>query len=193
MPDTGDGADTPGGPAHVVLVGLMGVGKSTVGRRLAKELQRPFADVDEQIELHAGATIPAIFRDQGEQRFRELETEVLADLLGRPPALVIAAGGGAVTGAANRAALARSGACVVWLRASAEFLAGRTDPTHRPLLADDPQSTLARLLAERTPLYEEVAHVAVDIEPFHVGDEKPKRALARHIAALVTEAQAVGS
>lgn len=185
--------DGAGGLAHVVLVGLMGVGKSTVGRRLAKELQRPFADVDEQIELRAGATIPAIFRDHGEQRFRDLETEVLADLLGRPSPLVIAAGGGAVTGAANRAALARSGAWVVWLRASAEFLAGRTDPTHRPLLADDPESTLARLLAERTPLYEEVADVAVDIEPFHLGDEKPKRALARHIAALVADAPAVGS
>ena len=184
--------DTPGSPAHVVLVGLMGVGKSTVGRRLAKELQRPFADVDEQIELRAGVTIPAIFRDQGEQRFRELEAEVFADLLGRSSPLVVAAGGGAVTGAANRAALVRSGACVVWLRASAKFLAGRTDPTHRPLLAGDPESTLARLLAERSPLYEEVADVAVDIEPFHAGDEKPKRALARHIAALVTDAAAVG-
>jgi shikimate kinase len=173
---------------HVVLVGLMGVGKSTVGRRLAKELSRPFADVDEQVELQAGVTIPTIFRELGEESFRKTEGEVLAALLRRPSPLVVAAGGGAVTGAANRQLLAEAGAFVVWLRASAEFLAGRTDPTHRPLLANDPESTLARLLAERTPLYEEVADVAVDVEPFHTGDDKPKRALARHIATLVTDA-----
>lgn len=183
-------SEPDGSGRHVVLVGLMGVGKSTVGRRLAKELQRPFADVDEQVELAAGVTIPTIFRDAGEEQFRRTETEVLADLLTRPAPLVIAAGGGVVTGPANRAALARAGAFVVWLRASAAFLAGRTDTTHRPLLDGDPETTLARLLAERTPLYEEVADVAVDVEPFHVGDEKPKRALARHIATLVAEAPA---
>jgi shikimate kinase len=187
---TGDTAGTAG-PAvraarHVVLVGLMGVGKSTVGRRLAKELQRPFADVDEQVELQVGLTIPAIFRTHGEARFRQVEADVLADLLGRPAPLVVAAGGGAVTGAANRARL--GGAYVVWLQASAAFLAGRTDPRHRPLLADDPATTLARLLAERTPLYEQVADVVVDVEPFHAGDDKPKRALARHIATLVADA-----
>jgi shikimate kinase len=94
-----------------------------------------------------------------------------------------------VTRAANRDRLAR--AFVVWLRASAEFLAGRTDATHRPLLADDPHPALVRLLAERTPLYHGVADVAVDVEPFHVGDDKPKRALARHIAMLVGDSQVV--
>jgi shikimate kinase len=179
-----------GDPArHVVLVGLMGVGKTTVGRRLAKELQRPFADVDEQVELRAGLTVPMIFRDLGEPRFRELEAEVLAGLLGRDAPLVLAAGGGAVTGDGNRAVLAASGSYVVWLRASAGFLANRTDATHRPLLAvGDPEATLTRLLAERAPLYERVADVAVDVEPFHVGDEKPKRALARHIAELLADA-----
>ena len=122
---------------HVVLVGLMGVGKSTVGRRLAKELQRPFADVDEQVELRAGCTIPTLFSEQGEPAFRAVETEVLADLLGRPAPLVLAAGGGVVTTPENRSALADAGAFVVWLRASTEFLAARTDPTHRPLLAGD--------------------------------------------------------
>jgi shikimate kinase len=183
-----------GDPArHVVLVGLMGVGKTTVGRRLAKELHRPFADVDEQVELRAGLTVPAIFRDLGETRFRALEAEVLAALVGRDVPLVLAAGGGAVAGDRNRAALAASGAYVVWLRASAGFLAGRTDATHRPLLAaGDPETTLARLLAERAPLYEQVADVAVDVEPFHTGDEKPKRALARHIAELLADAAVVG-
>ena len=182
-----------GDPArHVVLVGLMGVGKSTVGRRLAKELQRPFADVDEQVELRAGATIPVLFERDGEDAFRAVEAEVVADLLGRPHPLVIAAGGGVVTRPDNRAALAGSASYVIWLRASAEFLARRTDPTHRPLLAgDDPRRTLARLLDERSALYEQVADVHVDVEPFHAGDDKPKRALARHIAELVGRAAAV--
>jgi shikimate kinase len=173
---------------HVVLVGLMGVGKSTVGRRLAKELQRPFADVDEQVELRAGCTIPILFSEQGEPAFRAVEAEVLADLLGRPAPLVLAAGGGVVTTPVNRSALADAGAFVVWLRASTEFLAARTDPTHRPLLAGDASGTLIRLLAERAPLYERVADAVVDVEPFHTGDDKPKRALARHIADLVAGA-----
>jgi len=180
-------ADQGARDRHVVLVGLMGVGKSTVGRRLAKELARPFADVDEQVELRAGLVIPRLFEERGEEAFRTLEAEVLADLLDRPEPLVVAAGGGAVTRAENRARLRAARAVVVWLQASPAFLAARTDPTHRPLLAgDDPAGALARLLAERRPLYEEVADLAVDVEPFHQGDEKPKRALARHIAALVT-------
>jgi len=186
--------DPMGDPSnHVVLVGLMGVGKSTVGRRLAKELQRPFADVDEQVELRAGRTIQALFGAQGEPAFRAIEAAVLADLLDRSAPLVLAAGGGVVTTPRNRAALAAAGAYVVWLRASAGFLAGRTDPSHRPLLAGDAAGTLSRLLAERSPLYEQVADVAVDVEPFHVGDDKPKRALARHIAALVAGAPAEAS
>jgi shikimate kinase len=173
-------------PRHVVLVGAMGVGKTTVGRRLAKELQRPFADADEQLELRAGRTVPVIFREDGEQAFRRLESEVLADLLGQPDPLVVAAGGGVVTGPENRALLGHR-AFVVWLRASPGFLAARADPTHRPLLAGepDPAATLERLIAARTPLYEEVADATVDVEPFHAEGDKPKRALARHIARLV--------
>jgi shikimate kinase len=179
------GADDGRG-RHVVLVGAMGVGKTTVGRRLARELQRPFADADEQLELRAGRTIPAIFRDDGEQAFRRLESEVLVDLLGGPLPLVVAAGGGVVTRPENRALLGRR-AFVVWLRASPGFLAARADPTHRPLLAGDPDPTvtLERLIAARTPLYDEVADATVDVEPFHAEGDKPKRALARHIARLV--------
>ncbi len=164
----------------------MGVGKTTVGRRLAKELQRPFADADEQIELRAGRTIPVIFRDDGEEAFRRLETEVVADLLARHQPLIIAAGGGVVTRPENQASLARY-AFVVWLRATAEFLVERTDPMHRPLLAgaDDRAAAFELLVAERSPLYEAAADAVVDVEPFHSGDDKPKRALARHIADLV--------
>jgi shikimate kinase len=179
---------------HVVLVGPMGVGKTTVGRRLARELQRPFADADEQLELRAGRTIPAIFRDDGEQAFRRLESEVLADLLGRPDPLVVAAGGGVVTRPENRTLLGRR-AFVVWLRASPGFLAARADPAHRPLLTGetDPAATLERLVATRAPLYEEVADATIDVERFHAGDDKPKRALAHHIAQLVgVRAEATG-
>ena len=190
----------PSGPTgesdtrHVVLVGLMGVGKTTVGRRLAKELQRPFADADEQIELRAGRTIPVIFHDDGEEAFRRLETEVVADLLARHHPLIVAAGGGVVTRPENRALLVRH-AFVVWLRASAEFLARRSDPTHRPLLAgaEDTAAAFERLVAERSPLYQAAADAVVDVETFHSGDDKPKRALARHIADLVgAHAGAIG-
>ena len=179
---------------HVVLVGPMGVGKTTVGRRLARELQRPFADADEQLELRAGRTIPAIFRDDGEPAFRRLEAAVLADLLGRSDPLVVAAGGGVVTQAENRALLGRR-AFVVWLRASPAFLAAHADRTHRPLLTGDPDpaAALERLVATRAPLYEEVADVTVDVEPFHTGNDKHKWALAHHIAQLVAvHAEATG-
>ena len=186
MPEPADGAPAPAA-RHLVLVGLMGVGKTTVGRRLAKELARPFADVDEQVELRAGRVIPEIFRHGGEEAFRRAEAEVLAELVARPLPLVLAGGGGVVTRDENRRTLAGR-TTVVWLRASVEFLAGRVDPTHRPLLAAaaDPAEALAALLAAREPLYAEVADHVVDVEPFHATDDKPKRALARHIAALAT-------
>jgi shikimate kinase len=153
-------------------------------------MERPFADADEQVELRAGRAIPAIFRAGGEEEFRRLETEVLADLVARPHPLVVAAGGGAVSRGQNRALLAPR-CFVVWLRASAEFLAERTDAAHRPLLAnavDGPEAALRRLIAERTPLYEAVSDAVVDVEPFHDGDDKPKRAVARHIVDLAVEA-----
>jgi shikimate kinase len=184
---SGDQREADEGPRrHVVLVGLMGTGKTTVGRRLAKELQWPFADADEQLELRAGRSIPVIFREEGEAAFRRLESDVLADLLARAHPLVVAAGGGVVTRTENRALLGHR-AFVVWLRASAPFLAARTDLTHRPLLAGaaDPTAALQRLIVERGPLYQGVADAVVDVERFHAGDDKPKRALARHIAALV--------
>lgn len=202
---------------HVVLVGLPGTGKTSVGRRLAKELERPFADVDEQVELAAGTSIRRLFREQGEGPFRALETQVLTQLLGHPAPLVLAAGGGIVTRPENRALLGgaaddhpgasspshprRHPVWVVWLRASAEFLAARTDPAHRPLLAADPVGALTRLEAERGPLYAEVADEVVDVEPFHApGDDedapaavKPKHALARHIVQRLARSAFAGS
>jgi shikimate kinase len=177
---------------HVVLVGLPGAGKTSVGRRLAKELDRPFADADEQLELTAGQTIPRIFRERGEEAFRQMETEVLSDLLGRPSPIVIASGGGTIIHERNRALMSRH-AVVIWLRASAEFLVGRTDPTHRPLLAEDPLAAYSRLETERTGLYAEVADAVVDIEPFHTLDDKPKRLVARHIVDILARQHAAES
>lgn len=200
-PATGLPAAVP--PWHIVLVGLPGVGKTSVGRRLAKELERPFADVDEQLELAAGRSIRRLFREEGEEAFRALETQVLGDLLAHPAPLVLAAGGGVVTRRENRALLHGEGdgaaawpdrrpTCVVWLRASAAFLAERTDATHRPLLAADPVGALTRLEAERADLYAEVADLEVDVEPFRAPDAelpagvKPKHAIARHIIERLT-------
>jgi shikimate kinase len=181
-----DVSDVPTPPAsaardrHVVLVGMPGAGKSSVGRRLSRELGRPFADADEQLELAAGRVIPQIFRDDGEATFRRLETQTLSELLSRHTPLVIAAGGGAVISEENRVLLGTH-SIVVFLRGSAEFLVERTDPTHRPLLAEDPMAAYERLDRERAQHYESVADEIVDIEPFHGGDDKPKRLLARHI------------
>lgn len=169
---------------HVVLIGLPGAGKSSVGRRLAKEMERPFADADEQLELRTGRTVPRLFREEGELAFRQLEMQVLADLLSRDTPLVVAAGGGADVSEEVRSLLAEA-AAVVWLRGSREFLLSRTDPSHRPLLVDDPSGALARLDAERAAHYAEIADHVVDVEPFQDADDKPKRAIARHIVALL--------
>lgn len=172
---------------HILLVGLPGAGKTSVGRRLAKDLHRPFADSDEQVELHVGYGIPRIFAEHGEEPFRRWESEVLQMLLTREQPLVVASGGGTVTRPEARQ-LAAESSVVVWLRASPRFLAGRTDATHRPLLADDPEATYQRLATERSEVYGSVAHLVIDVEPFHAdGDGKPKNAISQHIISLLKE------
>lgn len=173
---------------HIVLVGLPGAGKTSVGRRLAKELKRPFADNDEQVELHVGRSIPGIFADYGEDAFRAWETEVLASLVTRELPLVVATGGGTMVREANRELAARH-AVVVWLRAGTDFLVSRTDTTHRPLLTEAPEATYERLASERTALYAQVADVVVDVERFQKEPDgnKPKNAIARHLADLVVQ------
>lgn len=166
--DPGHGAPTTSPGRHLVLVGMMGCGKSTNGRRCAERLGRPFHDADVQIEARAGRRIREIFEDQGEQGFRAIESEVLADLLASDEPSVIAGGGGIVLASANRA-LARERGNVVWLRARPDTLiarvAARTDRAgHRPLLDDDPAGQITRLVEQRRPLYEEVAHHVVDVD-----------------------------
>jgi 5-deoxy-5-amino-3-dehydroquinate synthase len=159
--------------APIVLVGLMGAGKSTVGPLVARRLGRPFVDADEALEARAGRTIPTIFASDGEEAFRLLETETLDALLTRPDRPVIGAGGGAVLAERNRALFRRRDAAVVWLEAEPSVLAGRVgDGTGRPLLAGGALAALERLAVERAPSYEAAAthRVAAHALPEQVGE-----------------------
>jgi len=150
---------------HLVLVGLMGSGKSTVARILAERLGRRLVDTDAVIEERAGRTVREIFAADGEDAFRSLETEVLVHSLAEVDPLVIAAAGGVVLRAENRAALVASAARVVWLSADPSTLVERVrGGGHRPLLDSDPAGTLQRMHADREALYREVADVIVRVD-----------------------------
>jgi len=150
---------------HLVLVGMMGVGKSTVGRMVASELARPLFDSDEMIEERTGRTVREIWSADGEAAFRTLETETLLEALAEPEQSVIAAAGGVVLSERNRLALAGADAHVVWLLAEVDVLVDRVrNGMHRPLLDDDPEGTLRRMYVEREPLYQEVADAIVSVD-----------------------------
>ena len=167
---------------HVVLVGMMGTGKTTTGRLLADRLGRTLVDSDELIERRTGRTVREIWRTDGEPTFRVLETAALRDALAEPEPLVIAAAGGVVLSAQNREALREADAVVVWLRADPRVLLGRVGrDDHRPLLDDDPAATLQQMEQEREPLYREVADVVVDT------DTKSPAAVVDRIAAIAAD------
>ena len=135
----------------------MGSGKTTVGRRVAAALGRRLRDSDEEVEARTGRTVREIFETDGEAAFRAEEAQALAEALADPEPAVVAAAGGVVLDAGNRARLREAGT-VVWLDARPEELAGRVRTGgHRPLLGDDPLAALRRLDTERRPLYAEVA------------------------------------
>lgn len=141
---------------------MPGGGKSTVGRHLARNLKRRFFDADVEIEHRIGCPIRVFFEREGEARFRDIEQEVIADLVSRGDA-VLATGGGAVLREANRRAL-RAGSTVVYLRSTPEELFRRLrHDTHRPLLqVTDPMRKLRDLYAERDPLYRSTAHFVIE-------------------------------
>ncbi|MGO4572251.1 shikimate kinase [Microvirga sp. 2TAF3] len=141
------------GARSLVLVGLMGAGKSTVGRRLAQKLGLPFRDADHEIEAAAGMTIPDIFSIHGEAHFRDGERRVIARLLQEGP-MVLATGGGAFMNEETRAAIAESGISV-WLKADLDVLMRRVRKrATRPLLQNpDPDGTMRRLMDIRHPVY----------------------------------------
>jgi shikimate kinase len=141
------------GMRSIVLVGLMGAGKSTVGRRLAGRLGLIFKDADQEIEAAAGLTIPDIFAIYGETSFRDGEERVIARLLREGP-MVLATGGGAYMRESTRSRIAESGVSV-WLKAEFEVLMRRVRRRpNRPLLQnDDPEGTMRRLMDARHPVY----------------------------------------
>jgi shikimate kinase len=159
-----DRAPAPNIPGlrNVFLVGLMGAGKTTVGRHLARTLGFEFVDADHEIEARTGATIPLIFEIEGEEGFRKREAAVIADLAKRER-IVLATGGGAILRPENRAAL-RANGTVIYLRAEVDTLLVRTSRSnHRPLLTTgDPRARLEELLRVREPLYLESADFAVE-------------------------------
>jgi shikimate kinase len=147
---------------NLYLIGLMGAGKTTVGRTLARRLKLRFVDSDHEIEARCGVKIPVIFEIEGEAGFRAREAQALAELT-QLDGIVLATGGGVVLAAENRRVLAARGT-VVYLRATPEHLYERVrQDRNRPLLArGDPLERLRELYRERDPLYREIAHVIMD-------------------------------
>lgn len=147
---------------NIYLIGLMGVGKTTIGKQLAKALQRPFYDSDKVIEETTGASIPTIFSYEGEEGFRIREQCVIQDLTALQ-GIVMATGGGAVIMQENREALKTTG-FVVYLHCSIDKILYRTrHDTQRPLLqTTNPRQRLQTLLKQRDPLYQECADFKID-------------------------------
>jgi shikimate kinase len=176
-------AQSPIACKTIALVGLMGVGKSTIGRRLAVALDMPFRDADTEIEAAAGQSIADIFAEFGEPAFRDGERRVIARLLDEPPH-VLATGGGAFAQERTRELL-RERALTVWLRADLEILARRVARRdHRPLIVGrDPMEVLRAHAQDRYPFFA-TAEVTVEVgdAPHHAAVEAVIAALSRHMA-----------
>lgn len=167
--------------SNLVLVGLMGAGKTTVGRLLARRLGLRFVDSDHEIETRCGVSIPVIFEVEGEAGFRAREAQVIADLSAAENT-VLATGGGAILSPANRKTLSESGT-VIYLSARPEHLAVRVaNDRNRPLLAGgDALAKLRQLHADRDPLYRSIADLIVE-----TGSQTPQ-SLARQLLNKIEE------
>ena len=149
---------------RILLIGMMGAGKTTVGKTLAARLGWRHLDSDAQVEARTGRTVPDIFAQQGEAAFREEEARALAEAVGLDEPVVVSVAGGAVLDPTNRQLLSHAGS-VIWLRADPATLAARVGSGDgRPLLENDPAASLTRLDAVRRPLYQELADHTVDVD-----------------------------
>lgn len=146
---------------NIFLVGLMGAGKTTIGKLLAKRLKKTFIDCDHELEHRTGVKIPLIFELEGEAGFRDREAALIKELAQRP-GIILATGGGAVLRKENRDALAQNGT-VIYLNAKVEDLWLRTQhDKNRPLLqTTDPKAKLSELFTQRDPLYREIADIVI--------------------------------
>jgi shikimate kinase len=154
---------------HLVLIGLMGAGKTSVGRECAQRLGRPFVDTDDLVMAAAQMSVEGIFEAGGEPEFRRLERVAIADVCASPEPLVVACGGGTVVDPDNRRALRHAG-FVVWLQAPTATLLTRVgDGSDRPMLRDGPERALTRLGRLREMTYEAAAHAQVDTDDLGVG------------------------
>lgn len=164
---------------RLILIGMMGAGKTTVAKDLAARLGHTYVDSDEQVQRATGLTVPEIFAAEGEAAFRLAEREALAEALVSKGPAVISVAGGAVLDPGNRRLIHEAGK-VVWLRAPVEVLVERVGAgAGRPLLGDDPAGALARLYEERRPLYEELADIVVDVE--HLTPEEVVEEILRQL------------
>ncbi len=165
-----DTASKPTHPMHnIVLIGFMGCGKSTIGRELHKKLGYPLIDADHLIEQQTGKSIPEIFANDGETAFRTMETQLINNMIAQQTSHhILSTGGGMVIKPENRTLLRQLG-FVVWLSCPPEEILDRTSRnTNRPLLqCDDPMSVITSLLKERTPFYEETAHLTITTSGLH--------------------------
>ncbi|GAC1363497.1 MAG: shikimate kinase [Actinomycetota bacterium] len=184
MTDPQGGPDAAG-DRSIVLVGMMGSGKTAAGRLLARRLNRDLLDLDALVEARAGRCVAAIFAEEGEQGFRAREAAVLSELTGRPP-VVVACGGGVILDPANVAALRACGT-VVWLQVSPTVAAGRLGAGEdRPVLAamsGSLEERLSTLMAQRAQAYRAAAHLVVDADG-------PLRDVVERLVSIATAAAA---
>ena len=169
-------------PTRVLLLGMMGSGKSSVGRALAERTGWPFIDNDALVQRATGRTARELLRDRGEAAMREAESEALRAGLGIPAPAIVAIAAGTITRSEDRDRIDHGG-FVVWLHARAEVLAARAvGATHRPWLDDDPVAWFRRTIEERAPLYRAIADLEID-----TGSRDPDAAARRVVECLSAE------
>ena len=168
---------------HILLVGMMGAGKTTTGKVVAERLGWNYRDSDADVEATTGLAVPELFARDGEASFRAVEAAVLSKACRDEAPSVISVAGGAVLSLENRQMIKTSGT-VVWLRATPKHLAARVgEGIGRPLLGDDPAEAMVRLSAQREPYYREVATAVIDVDDLAVHEVADKVMAAARVSA----------